>query len=96
MFDHIAIKMPSKCNLDRNNQQWYILSCCSDVCPFMTKFESAQLIKVNFEVVSLYCYVCHTTTKWSRHYIIWPLMVQYDLIYSIVSMYGPEYEVWTI
>jgi len=52
-FDHNAIKIPSKCNLARNGQQWYNMSCYSEVCPFMATFDAAQLILVNFGELSL-------------------------------------------
>jgi len=38
MFDHIAIKMPS---------------CSNEVCLFIATFDAAQLIRVNFEELSL-------------------------------------------
>jgi len=46
----------------------------------MATFDEPQLILVNFEELSLNCYVLFPTPKGDKHSIIRPLMVQYDLI----------------
>jgi len=79
-FDHIATKMSSKCKLARNGPQWYNMSRCTEVWPFIATFDAAQLIVVNFEELNLIGYVCLSTPKSGRHCIIRHLMVQYGLI----------------
>jgi len=56
------------------------MSCFNEVCPYMVTYDAPQHIPVNFEELSLNCYVCLSPAKCVRHCIILLPMVQYGLI----------------
>jgi len=51
------VQVWSHCDQDAKylltGQEWYNMFCCSEVCPFIAKFDAAQLILINFVVLSL-------------------------------------------
>jgi len=46
----------------------------------MARFDVTRLILANFQELNVNCYIRLSTAMGGRHYIIRPLMVQYDLI----------------
>jgi len=88
-FDHIAITMPSKCVLVNNRPQWYYMSCCSEVYPFMATFHTAQHILVNFDPLILnFLRMSFGDKEWQiLHNMassgpVWPLLATGDHVWS--------------
>jgi len=90
-FDHIAIKIPSKCKLARNGPHWYNMTCSREVCPFMAIFDASQLNLVNFEELKLnWPRMSFNDKEWQIMYNtcsngpVWRHLVNCDNVCSII------------